>query len=295
VKVRLEGCSKAGQCGRPCASGDSAIGLTLGADEKWVLITGASSGIGKALVYAFAARGYNVFLTARNGAALRQMAADCNGRFNIAAEVHCADLSEPRQVEDLIVALSSSTRAFEILVNNAGFGVHGAFQNTAVDREISLVDVQVEAMLRLTKALLPGMISRKHGRILNVASLYSFAPVPYQSVYAASKAFMLSFSLALSKEVQGTGVTLTLLCPGVTQTEFRSRAGITERSKTAGATAESVAEIAVRETLKGRLLVVPGFFNRLFVFLARRLPLPLVLYLVTLINRKRGVHDCEEY
>lgn len=263
----------------------------MGADEKWALITGASSGIGKALAYSFAARGYNVFLTARNEGALRQVAAECSARFNVNTQVCCADLSEPRAVEELIVALSSSTREFEILVNNAGFGVHGEFRTTAPEREISLVDVQLDAMLRLTKALLPRMVSRRHGRILNVASLYSFAPVPYQSVYAASKAFMLSFSLALSKELQGTGVTLTLLCPGITQTEFRSRAGIAEKSKTAGATAESVAEIAARETLNGRLLVVPGFFNKLFVFLARRLPLPLVLYLVTLINRRRGMHD----
>jgi short-subunit dehydrogenase len=263
----------------------------LGSDGKWALITGASSGIGRALAYAFAARGYSLFLTARNDLALRQVAADCGNKFKIASEIYSADLSDSQAVDALIGALSSKPRGFEILVNNAGFGVHGEFRNTLVDHEIALVDVQVEAMLKLTKALLPGMISRGSGHILNVASLYSFAPVPYQSVYAASKAFMLSFTLALSSELKDMGVTLTLLCPGVTQTEFRSRAGITEKSKTAGATAESVAEIAARETLKGELLVVPGFFNKLFVFLARRLPLPLVLYLVALINRSRGMHD----
>jgi short-subunit dehydrogenase len=263
----------------------------LGSDKQWALITGASSGIGRALAYAFAARGYSLFLTARNDLALRQVAAECASRFRVTTEIHPADLSDPQAVGLLVAAFSQMPRAFEILVNNAGFGVHGEFRNTPLDHEIAMIDVQVEAVLKLTKALLPGMISRGSGRILNVASLYSFAPVPYQSVYAASKAFMLSFTLGLSKELKNTGVTLTLLCPGVTQTEFRSRAGITEKSKTAGATAESVAEIAARETLKGELLVVPGFFNKLFVFLARRLPLLLVLYLVTLINRRRGMHD----
>ena len=153
------------------------------------------------------------------------------------------------------------------------------------------MDLQANAILKLTKAVLPGMISRRTGRILNVASLYSFAPVPFQSVYAASKAFLMSFSTALNEELRGTGVTLSVLCPGITQTEFRSRAGIREKNRAAGATAEKVAEIAARETLKGRLLVVPGFFNKLFVFLARRLPISAVPRVVKLINKKRGVND----
>lgn len=261
------------------------------ADGKWALITGASSGIGKALAYAFAARGYSLFLTARNELSLQQVAADCSARFKVETQIHPADLSDLGVVDRLIGALAATTRRFEILVNNAGFGVHGEFRGTAIDHELSLVKLQVDATLKLTKALLPGMLSRRSGRILNVASLYSFAPVPFQSVYAASKAFMLSFTLALSAELKGSGVSLTALCPGITRTEFRSRAGIAERRKTAGVTAESVAEIAARETLKGSLLVVPGFFNKLFVFLARRLPLPIVLWCVMLINRTRGVHD----
>ena len=266
-------------------------GFPLRADDKWALITGASSGIGRALAYAFAARGYNLLLTARNEPLLGQVAADCSAKFSVAAEIHPADLSDSGAVDGLIGALSGSPRRFEILVNNAGFGVYGEFRSTPIDRELSLVSLQIDATLRLTKALLPGMLSRRSGRILNVASLYSFAPVPFQSIYAASKSFMLSWALALSEELRGTGVSVTLLCPGITQTEFRSRAGIADMSRTAGVSAEVMAEIAARETLKGSLLVVPGFFNKLFVFLARRLPLPIVLWCVRLINRKRGVHD----
>lgn len=264
----------------------------VSASDKWALITGASSGIGKALAYAFAGRGYNLFLTARNEAALHEVAADGRAKFHVKAEIYSADLSDLRSVDALIEALRAAPhRTFEILINNAGFGVHGQFRDTPVDREISLVNLQVETTLKLTKALLPDMLDRKRGRILNVASLYSFAPIPYQSIYAASKAFMMSFTLALGEELKGTGVTMTLLCPGITQTEFRSRAGISDMKRAAGVTAESVAEIAARETLNGSLLVVPGFFNKLFVFLARRLPLRLVLWCVLLINRTRGVHD----
>ena len=263
----------------------------LSAKGKWALITGASSGIGKALSYAFAARDYNLILAARNATALRQVADDCSSRFKVETEVYAADLSDSGAVDGLIQGLRDAGRTVEILVNNAGFGVHGEFHQTPIDREISLVNLQVECTLRLTKALLPEMLSRKSGRILNVASLYSFAPIPYQSVYAASKAFMMSFTLALSEELKGTGVTLTLLCPGITQTEFRSRAGISDMKRAAGVTAEWVAEIAARETLNGSWLVVPGFFNKLFIFLARRLPLRLVLWCVLLINRTRGVHD----
>jgi len=261
----------------------------LDANPKWALITGASSGIGRALAYAFALRGYNLFLTARNEPALRQVAEDCAEKFKVATEAYIADLSDPQGVDALITALSPEQRAFEILVNNAGFGVQGAFENTALNAELSMVHVQVDVMLKLTKALLPGMVARRSGRILNVASVYSFAPVAFQSVYAASKSFMLSFSAALSEELRGSGVTVTALCPGLTQTEFRVRAGIPEKNKTGGATAEHIAEIAAGQTLKGKRVVVTGLPNHLFAFLARRLPFALVPRIVRFINKTRGV------
>lgn len=264
----------------------------MSADDKWALITGASSGIGKALAHAFAARDYNLLLVARNDLSLRQVTADCGAQFQVATEAYPADLSDLRAVDALIGRLSAAGRRFEILVNNAGFGVQGEFRSTTLERELELLNLQLATMLKLTKALLPGMVSRGSGRILNVASLYSFAPVPYQSVYAASKAFLMSFSVALAEELRGTGVTVTALCPGVTQTEFRARAGIGERSRGAGATAASVAETAARRTLKGDLLVVPGaVVNRFFVFMSRHLPVAVVPRLMRLINKRRGVNE----
>src|SRR4029079_19309678 len=127
-------------------------------------------------------------------------------------------------------------RVYEILVNNAGFGIHGDFESSDIDRNLELVQVQLASMLRLTRSVLPGMIARRSGRILNVASVYSFSPVPFQSVYGACKAFLLSFSSALQNEIYGTGVTVTAFCPGITQTEFRSRAGIKQKHEGSGQT-----------------------------------------------------------
>ena len=260
------------------------------ANRKWALITGASSGIGKALALEFASRGFNLFLTARNQESLQEVAAECGRKFKIETKIHLADLSRPEVVDDLVRTLSAIGNEIEILVNNAGFGVQGEFVVTELDQELKMLNVQLAAMLKLTKALLPSMIARKGGRILNVASVYSFAPVPFQAVYSACKAFMLSFSASLGEELKGTGVTVTVLCPGTTQTEFRARAGITEKNKSAGVSAETVAQIAARHTLRGKRLVVPGFFSRLFVIFARRLPFVVVPRLVRFINNARGVN-----
>jgi uncharacterized protein len=257
-------------------------------DRKWVIITGASSGIGRALAFQFAAGGFNLFLTGRNEAALTAVAAQCSSKHGIETEVVAADLSRMDSANNVIAALTSTPRPYEVLVNNAGFGIHGDFASSDIDRNLELVQVQVSSMLRLTRTVLPGMIARRSGRILNVASVYSFSPVPFQSVYGACKAFLLSFSSSLKNELQGTGVTVTVYCPGVTQTEFRERAGIGQRRQGAGMTAEEAAQIAYIETLRGKHIVVPGFLNRLYVFAAQHLPPSTVPSIVRFINRQRG-------
>lgn len=262
----------------------------MASDKKCVLITGASSGIGRSLAFEFAAHGYNLFLIARDAESLRQVGAECTQKFGIETKTHPADLSDSKAVDGLLQAISASPVEIEILVNNAGFGVVGGFAQTDIGTELQMLDVQLSAMLKLTKSLLAPMVARKSGRILNVASVYSFAPVPFQAVYSACKAFMLSFSESLGEELKGSGVTVTVVCPGTTQTDFRVRAGIEEKDRPRGATAESVARIAVRQTLKGKHLIVPGFANRLFVFCSRRLPVSLVPRLVRYINNKRGVN-----
>ena len=256
--------------------------------NHWAIITGASSGIGKALAFEFAAGGFNLLLIARNEAALHEIAAEIYEKNRVETEVISADLSCPDSVEKLVGTIQSKTHRYEVLVNNAGFGIHGDFASTDITQNVQLLHVQLTAALRLTRALLPAMIERRSGRILNVASVYSFSPVPFQSVYAACKAFLLSFSTAVQNELEGTGVTITVFCPGITQTEFRSRAGIAEKHKKSGITAEHAASIAYSATIRGKHIVVPGLFNRLYVFVSHVLPVRMVSNLVRFINQQRG-------
>ena len=257
-------------------------------DGKWAIITGASSGIGRALALEFAGGGFHVLLTGRNNQALAQLATECSSKFQVLAEVVPAELSSTESTAELIADMAGKPRRYEVLVNNAGFGVYGDFSLTEIDDEIALVHVQLGASLKLTKAVLPGMIARRSGRILNVGSVYCYAPVPFQSVYSACKAFLLSFSAAIRSELSATGVTVTVFCPGITQTEFRSRAGITEKDRTSGMTAEAAARIAYRETMRGKAVVIPGLANRVFVCVSRLLPSSSLTGIVRYINRKRG-------
>lgn len=252
--------------------------------KQRVAITGASSGIGRAIALEFASRGFDLLLTARDEEALEQVAEECR-KYGSEAAVFAADLADPASVDALAMALPG----IDILVNNAGFGVKGDFLKTPLDDELKMLDVQLAAMLKLTKVVLPEMVGKGVGRILNIASVYSYSPVPKQSVYSASKAFILSFSSALNEEVKGKGVTVTVILPGITQTEFRTRAGIADK-KDSGMTAEAVARIAVDATLKGKHIVVPGAQNKLFALLARHLPQSIMSRVVTLINNRRGVN-----
>lgn len=256
--------------------------------NKWAIITGSSSGIGKALAFEFAKNNYNLLLTARDETALRRVAAECENLHKIETEVFVADLADADSIGGLIEKVSDLK--FEILVNNAGFGLKGDFAETEIEDELKMLDVQLAAMLKLTKAVLPQMIENKSGKILNVASVYSFSPVPKQSVYSACKAFMLSFSAALRSEIENSGVSISVLCPGITQTEFRTRAGITDK-KNSGMTAEKVAEIAYAETMRGKFIIVPGFQNKVFAFLSKHLPESARAWLIGFINNKRGVNQ----
>jgi short-subunit dehydrogenase len=254
---------------------------------KWAIVTGASSGIGRALALECATAGFNVFLTGRNEIALALVAKECAGS-DVQTKVVAADLARPESVDKLIESIREFPVEYDVLVNNAGFGLHGEFATTDVDKETEMLQVQLAAMLRLTKAVLAGMIARRRGRILNVGSVYSYAPVPFQSVYAACKAFMQSFSASLRNELADTGVTVTLFCPGITQTEFRSRAGIADKNKAFGMTAEAAARLGFAAMIDRRAVAIPGLPNRLFVAVAKMLPSSAFSGIVRFINRMRG-------
>jgi short-subunit dehydrogenase len=237
----------------------------------FALITGASSGIGWELAKLFAAGRYDVFLVARNESALKNLARDLEGQHGIRAVPIIADLSRP----GASVQITESTGGAEItaLVNNAGFGLLGPFSSTPLDRDLEMIQVNIAALTELTRRLLPGMIERRRGMILNVASTAAFQPGPLMAVYYASKAYVLSFSLALSVELAGTGVTSTLLCPGPTRTGFQAVAGAREmRMEGYVADAASVARAGYRAMLRGRSMVTPGAINNALALGTRMVP-----------------------
>ena len=248
---------------------------------KTALVTGASSGIGLALAQELAARGARLVLVGRDQVALGNVARE----FGPQTVVINQDLSESGAGERLAAEVARQGVVVDVLVNNAGFGVHGDFATTDLGRELAMVRLQIDTTLALTKAFLPGMKARREGWLLNVASVYSYAPVPHQAVYGACKAFLHSFSEALASEVRDYGIKVSVSAPGTTKTEFRRRAGAREKGK--GLTPETVAVVAVDALLSGKLVTIPGFWNRLFVVAMQYLPFSLRARLIRTINRVR--------
>jgi len=236
------------------------------------LITGASFGIGAELAKLCAADGYDLILVARSTSRLEDLAGRLARDFAIAARPVTADLADPA-APDAIHSQIGST-ALDILINNAGFGLRGAFAETSWDDESRLLQVNIGALAHLAKLLLPEMLRRRTGRILNVASTAAFVPGPFMAVYYASKAFVLSFSEALAEEVRGTGVSVTVLCPGHTDTQFAATAGVTDSGLFRGPVmqAADVAREGYRAMMAGKACVIAGSRNRWLMRGARLAP-----------------------
>jgi short-subunit dehydrogenase len=236
-----------------------------------VLITGASGGIGAAFAKIFASRGDRVILTARGADALAKVAADLGQGAR--TEIVPADLSAPAGPAPLLSALESRSLEVDVLINNAGFGTFGPFAASVLENELAQIQLNITSLTQLTRALLPGMLRRGKGRILNVASLAAFQPGPMMAVYYASKAYVLSFSEALSNELKGSGVTVSCLCPGPTRTGFMARANMGDPDVLAKSftmmDAEAVARKGVEGLLNGRRLIIPGLLNKMLAHSTR--------------------------
>jgi short-subunit dehydrogenase len=259
-------------------------------EKGTALVTGASVGIGLELAKEFASHGHNLVLVARNRDALEALAGTLEGKHGIKATVFVFDLAEPDSPQALFDAVTAEGIDIDILVNNAGFGLGGAFADTDIDVELAMIQVNVASLVLLTKLFLQPMLRRKHGRILNVASTAGFQPGPLMSIYYATKAFVLSFSQAIDEELRGSGITVTCLCPGATDTEFADRAGIsnTRLFQIAGvADAEPVARFGYEATMKGVRLAIPGMKNKSHVQGLRLLPRNLVTYLARKVQENR--------
>jgi uncharacterized protein len=249
------------------------------------LITGASSGIGLELASVAARDRHDLVLLARHRERLETIGRGLAEEFGVRASILAKDLRERSAPEEIRAELAGRGIAVDVLVNNAGFGLYGFFADTPLDRELEMIQVNVAALTNLTKLFLPGMLERRAGRILNVASTAAFQPGPIMAVYYATKAYVLSFSEALANETAGTGVTVTALCPGPTRTEFQQRAGMGRSPLVGGPLVSGAADVA-REgwsaMKRGKRVVVPGIANRVLVQAERITP----RRLVTAIARK---------
>ncbi len=252
-----------------------------------VLITGASSGIGREFSKLFAEKGYRLVITARrekNLAELKKMYPENN------VEVIPCDLGSEAGAEYLYNEVKKRSIKVDILINNAGFGLFGEFYETDIEKEKKMIDLNVKALVELSKYFLQEMLERNSGRILNVASIAAFQPGPYMSVYYASKAFVLSFSEALRNEVRNTGVCISVLCPGPVETEFEKSSELTKSklfSKLKPLTAEKVAYAGYRGLMKNRAVIIPGFFNRAAITAGTFVPTGIKVNIARKIQEKK--------
>lgn len=252
------------------------------------LITGSSGGIGSDLARLFARDGFNLILTARRLEKLNELKSELENQFKINVSVISLDLSEKNAAKSLYDFTKSHNLSVDILVNNAGFGDFALFSDCKLEKQQQMIQLNIMTLTELTKLFLPQMLERKNGRILNIASVASFMPGPKMSVYYASKAFVRSFSEALSVELKKSGVTVTALCPGPVSTDFWNRAEADNSSLFKHlffASSEKVAEFGYKCLMKGKVLAIPNFSTRFFVFLAKFLPLSWTRNLVYKIQK----------
>lgn len=257
---------------------------------KTALITGASSGIGLELAHLFARDGYRLVLLARNRNTLRQIGDDLQARYSVTVRIAPKDLAHPATPTELYQELQEAGVVLDVLVNNAGFGLSGAFQTTDWNMENEMMQVNMVAATHLTKLFLP-QIRAREGKIMNVASTAAFQPGPFMSVYYASKAYLLSFSEALAEELEGSGVTVTCLCPGPVKTNFQRRAyleGTAMVNSPLLVDVREVARLGYEGMMQGRRLVIPGWKNRAGVELLRISPRAVVTKVVRRLQEKKN-------
>jgi short-subunit dehydrogenase len=258
-----------------------------GANSETVLITGASSGIGLELAKCFAADDCRLILVARKTPALEKLAGELRRENKIEAIVLTADLSLPETPIQIFSELSARKISVDILVNNAGFGLQGSFAELPLQRQLEILQVNIAALTELTGLFLPGMIERRCGGILNVSSVAGFLPGPNMAVYYATKAYVLSFTEALAEELAGTELTVTVLCPGPTATNFSkiARGQKLRRIQSPKMSAETVAHCGHRAYRHGKAVSVPGLTNNFLIFLTRIMPRWLVRKCVKSFNK----------
>jgi uncharacterized protein len=262
---------------------------TSPAARPLALVTGASAGIGTELARLLAVD-HDLILTARRAEPLHALAEEVKQLHGATCHVFTADLADPAAPRQLFDALTAAGLTVDVLVNNAGFGDLGPFAKADPAKILRMIQVNITALTELTSLFLPSFLSRNRGRILNVGSIAGFQPGPYMAAYYATKAYVNSLSEALHSELRGTGVTVTVLCPGPVATEFAGVAGFQQaRAFSAGQAmgARPVAEAGIRAMKTGRRMVVPGWRNKLMLFLERFTPRGVVIRAVKWMLSRR--------
>ena len=251
-----------------------------------VLVTGASSGIGQELATCFARAGSDVVLVARSEQKLQQLAQRLGSDYRVNASVIASDLSRADAPAEIVAEVERRGLQVDVLVNNAGFADRGAFAQLGLERQQTMIQVNIVALTDLARLLLPGMLQRRRGGVLNVASTAAFQPGPNMAVYYATKAFVLSLSEALTEEVASSGVTATCLAPGPTDTGFAAEANVVETRlfKMGAMDAAAVAAAGYQGFRAGKALVIPGLRNRLGAFAVRLTPRAMMRKFVAGLN-----------
>ena len=237
---------------------------------KTALITGAASGLGYELSLLLAHDSYNLILVDIDGDKLQLVKEEINKANKCKVDVLVKDLSMPNVAVEIFEAIKNVR--IDVLVNNAGFGLFGSFNNTAWNRELDMIHVHVITSTHLTKLLLDGMIKRGSGKILNISSLAAFQPGPLMAIYYASKSYLLSFSEAIANELKETGVTVTVLCPGPTKTAFQEVVSETASDNKIGFNMACPSEVALygyEAMQKGKTVAIPGYINKFLASLHR--------------------------
>jgi short-subunit dehydrogenase len=255
-------------------------------DGKWALVTGASAGIGAALARELASHGAKLILTARRKDRLDTLAAELTAR-GTEVRIVVADLSDPTAPRAILDATEGAGLAVEILINNAGLGQYGDFYKTDIEQELAQIRVNCEAVVHLTRLFVPAMVKRGRGWILVLASTASFQPVPFLSTYAATKAFDRFFAVALAEELAPTGVKVTALCPGPTESEFFEVAKVSQFRDRKIQSAEEVVQRGIEALATGKRTIVPYFNGRVTAFATRLLPIGLITYMVAKVLRPK--------
>jgi len=261
--------------------------------KKTVLITGASRGIGKELAEIFAAQGYRLLLVAKETTELEEVQLNLQKRFKSEIKILTVDLNQTESVNAVNKAFADEFPQLDILINNAGFGVAKEFQAMEVQEITSLVEVNITALTKLTHLILPHMLAKKSGKILNVASIAAFMPGPYMSVYYATKAYVLSFSLSLYEECKRSNISISTLCPGITRTAFMTESGLMNTSLGSHfiirmMTPKAVADVAYKGLMNNKRVIIPGVLNRLNVFFMWLMPSKLVGKVIALLEKPRS-------